>query len=527
MSNNFALDKFRFFEYGKPAPKGSRFKGIMNEEALTGYFDYTNKEDKNEKAREIKNLKKGGYLGYVNKDEYTFISEDDGWLNEKNKKAFEENLTSSFSNDGDLWWETIISFRNEESANEFGLENVEDFKALVERCMPKICKMMKIDNDNVIWWANRHIDTTHTHVHLNWIQKEKQRTEGKVSKSELKRLKNIIAHELIKMKEMKEGIANEFKIKIFKEKDAAYHELIEAIGKGAFSKEINSIEQLYSILPKTGRLSYNSKAMKPYKASIDKIIKNIIQDKEFKAYFDEYIVLLEKLNKYQNRFLSSGGELDIATLRDTEMKKLYSRIGNMIIKNFKKKTVVKYKVASTKAVFNDEIIQKMEQVPPKELVPSVMKVFTINSSLLMNEDERHIFVRIPGTHATKYMYLDKKMFTQIDEKTSRYVIDINKYVKIYDKHGTEIEQVSGKDLMEYWEDKTDVNIMDNQNDKQKITKLQMEKEMNEEKIFRKRKTIGYYKKRIRRWQKFRCLGISDSELYRELREWEKANGIHT
>ena len=47
----------------------------------------------------------------------------------------------------------------------------------------------------------------------------------------------------------------------------------------------------------------------------------------------------------------------------------------------------------------------------------------------------------------------------------------------------------------------------------------------DEDLYRKKKTIGYYKKRARRWQKGRNIGVSDSELYREMMEWERNNGI--
>lgn len=51
--------------------------------------------------------------------------------------------------------------------------------------------------------------------------------------------------------------------------------------------------------------------------------------------------MLEKLANYQNQSLSPEGNIDIATIKDTEIDKLYSRIGNMIIQDFKKKRIQK------------------------------------------------------------------------------------------------------------------------------------------------------------------------------------------
>ena len=39
MSKLFNISKIRFFEYGKPAPEGSRFKGILDETSLVGYSE--------------------------------------------------------------------------------------------------------------------------------------------------------------------------------------------------------------------------------------------------------------------------------------------------------------------------------------------------------------------------------------------------------------------------------------------------------------------------------------------------------
>ena len=338
MSKLFNISKIRFFEYGKPAPEGSRFKGILDETSLVGYSRYTGDEKKNDRNRELATLHEGGYLGYVNKDEYTFTSEGDGWLRDEDKKEFEKTLASLFNKDGDLWWETIISFSSEEAAMQFGLEEVEDYKMLIDRCMPKICRALKINLNNVLWWANRHVDTTHPHVHLNWIEKDKSRDRGKMTEAELRRVKNIIVTELLHIREESQDIDLEIKNKIFIQKDKAYHELIKAVGNGVLEKNINEIADLHNVLPKTGRLSYNSYVMKPYKKVVDKIIGKILNDCEIQNYLNEYMNMLNRINDYQNQFFSKSGDNDIANIKNAEMEKLYSRIGNMILKDYREKS---------------------------------------------------------------------------------------------------------------------------------------------------------------------------------------------
>ncbi|WRK55548.1 hypothetical protein SD457_12665 [Coprobacillaceae bacterium CR2/5/TPMF4] len=96
MASDFTISKVRFFEYGKPAPANSRFKGILDEQSLIGYYHYTEEKDKNDRNKEIDNIHDGGYLGYVSKDEYTFTSEGSGWLKNENAKHFEDALASLF-----------------------------------------------------------------------------------------------------------------------------------------------------------------------------------------------------------------------------------------------------------------------------------------------------------------------------------------------------------------------------------------------------------------------------------------------
>lgn len=70
---------------------------------------------------------------------------------------------------------------------------------------------------------------------------------------------------------------------------------------------------------------------------IDTITDKILKDGKIQAYFNEYVNMLEKLERYQNGLLSASGEKDIANIKNTELDKLYSRIGNMILKDYKRR----------------------------------------------------------------------------------------------------------------------------------------------------------------------------------------------
>lgn len=533
MASDFTISKVRFFEYGKPAPANSRFKGILDEQSLIGYYHYTEEKDKNDRNKEIDNIHDGGYLGYVSKDKYTFTSEGSGWLKNENAKHFEDALASLFKKDGDLWWETIISFSSEEVSRSYGLESVNDYKMLIDRCMPKICKAMKLDYANILWWGNRHVDTLHPHIHLNWIEKNpKTRDRGKLTASELRRVKNIIVTELSHIREERKNIDQEFKINYFKKKDEVYHELINAIGNNSFGKEIKEIKDLYNVLPKNGRLSYNSYTIKPYRNMIDKITDKILKDGKIQAYFNEYVNMLEKLERYQNALLSASGERDIANIKNTELDKLYSRIGNMILKDYKKKNI-KNAADKEAVIIDNTAVDYLKDIinheRKKDLQDGYKYIFTVNRCLLGKENDSLLFTRIPGTKGKFYMYLEKKFYTQIDYQTGKYIIDSKDIISIFDKAGNKIDDMNAASLMKYWEDKSKVYISSkSQNKEIKSQNKSINKKSSSymsNQVYRNKKTVRDYKYKIRRWMKFRNIRVSDSTIYKDMLEWERANNI--
>lgn len=525
MSNLFTVSKVRFFEYGKVAPEGSRYRGTLDQQSLIGYYHYTEDEDKNDRKKELDNLHKGGYLGYVNKDEYTFTSEGSGWLKKEDKNQFEKKLGTLFSHDGDIWWETILSFPNEDISKSFGLETVNDYKTLIDRSMPKICKAMNLDTENVLWWANRHVDTEHPHIHLNWIEKNKNRNRGKMTEKELARVKSIISTELVHMQEEMTGIDKQFKVTLFKEKDNCYQELINAIGSGVLDKEIKNIKDLYNILPRSGRLSYNSYAMRPYRKALDTITKKILDDDQIRKYFDDYVNTVQRLNDYKNRHFSTDGDVTVATIRQTELNKLYARIGNMILKDFKKKNIIN---------LSDE---KEFTLPQNKANTSGLYYyfFTIDNSLISAEDEHCVFVRIPNTQGQKYMSLDKNVYERISEQTGRYALKQNERVMIYNKQGKAMDIMDAGSIMNYWEKKTGIVKIEKSIENLQVNKKERNKtnvknndsthQLINRKTFRNPKTISHFQLSIKKWLRRKNNHLLNAALRKELEEWERSNNI--
>lgn len=209
---------------------------------------------------------------------------------------------------------------------------------------------MNLEYDNMLWWGNYHIDTTHPHIHLCFLEKVKTRERGKLTPTELRKFKSTFIKEILKRavfeKELKASV-NEF----FKLKDIDFKNLMNVIDSRVLEKEKVSMNELYKILPKQGRLAYNSYNMLPYKKLIDSLIDKVLSDADVQKEFNIYLSKLEQLEDLMNRQANTN----ISNIKSTELEKLRSQIGNHILKNYKRKITNKSK---KKININDDSIEK-------------------------------------------------------------------------------------------------------------------------------------------------------------------------
>ena len=338
----------RFLKYGADAPDESRFKGKISTESLIGFFEYTEQEEKNVDCKD-ENLHDGGFFGYTSdKNEYTFSSM--GWLDKNKHDEFRRELRKAFSKPGDLWWDTVVSVSSFEQLSEFGIVTADDWYDVCLKALPEVFKTMNLEYDNMLWWGNYHIDTTHPHIHLCFLEKVKTRERGKLTPTELRKFKSTFIKEILKRavfeKELKVSV-NEF----FKSKDVDFKNLMNVIDSRVLEKEKVSMHELYRILPKQGRLAYNSYNMLPYKKLIDSLIDKVLSDADVQNEFNIYLSKLEQLEDLMNRQANTN----ISNIKSTELEKLRSQIGNHILKNYKRKITNKSK---KKININDGSIEK-------------------------------------------------------------------------------------------------------------------------------------------------------------------------
>ena len=326
------IEKVRFFEYGAKAPTDSRFTGTMNSEALIGWFEYTSNDEKKEDHKNI-TLHEDGYFGYTSSHTSGTFSSEGELVSEEQKNNLKKLIKKSFSKNGNLCWDYIISLESDIEAEECGLTTPLQWYSMVKAVLPKIFKEYGFDSSNMIWWFDVHRNTEHPHIHLTFLEKNQTRTHAKISKKQLENTKRFFWTEISARKDLTKLVEKNY-IDFFKDKDNAFKELINSVDDSIRTKKIN-LNVLYSLLPRTGRLQYNSFQLKSYRPLIDSVIDDIIENtpdlqKQFNNFFEKVEMLEKAMNKSGN----------VSTIKEAEMNKLRERIGNLILKNFKKRDEV-------------------------------------------------------------------------------------------------------------------------------------------------------------------------------------------
>ena len=328
MGKAHVISKFRFLECGKAPPKGSRFKGTISTASLLDWYEYTGREKAADRKKE-RGMHEGGLLGYTSQDDTTRTFSSDGWLTKDKMPGFKKKIAKAFHKDGDICWDTVVSLKDYQDSFQSNMNDVNDYAAIVSKSLPGYFKSIGLDPDNMIWWMNYHNNKKNPHMHIVFMEKVHTRTRGKLAQKYLDKYKSTWLKEL--------GLRQEFTKRygkapkdVFREKDALRKTLISGLDMRFHDQLLHSF---YTTIPKKGRLSYNSKNMKPYRRQLNLIIRSLLQDEEIRPTYEEWLGKVEMLDDLQNTLANEK----ISHFKKTELDKLYTRIGNMILGHAKYK----------------------------------------------------------------------------------------------------------------------------------------------------------------------------------------------
>lgn len=317
------LCKVRYFKIGEQAPKNSCFKGIVTPESIFGgagsYFNYCERYVDKENTSLMK---------YTSR--YGFTYSDDGYLDSKEKKqAFIDKGKQSIGKEGSIVYEIVCSLADYEVASKYDLTGQEQFAAVTSVILPRFLTTIGLDPNNVSWWQdfhpeNRTSTTPHPHIHLLFFEDEPTHTfarfYGKLPKKALNKFKMMFASEMIKRED--QSIYKD----LFNDINFSKRNLLDNIKHTNFDR-VDSLKDLYAILPKSGRLQINSTNMAPYRQEVYKVVDKLLESKECKDVWKQFTDSLDKYEYLINQKVDSN----ISSRKDIEVTKIKEQIANAIL----------------------------------------------------------------------------------------------------------------------------------------------------------------------------------------------------
>lgn len=373
MATPDVIVEVKFLEYGAKAPTNSSYKGKISTKSLfgkKGYFNYTSREDAIEKSVDNSSMSNaddekslvtltqdtgGSYADYTSRGNATANSVKDGeyFTMTNNGKLFtgEDRETWAkanecyFSKKGDVAWQLFVSLPDYKALEHFNITDQNDFARITETALKKCLKNLGFKYENMVWWEDYHTNTDHPHLHITFLEKVTTRKEGRsaLNADELKMIKTAFVTEIsarvryqeqygenatdvLKMitplrQEVVADVSNV--VKDINDKDAT----LEKIPYNTYKK----IYDLYSKLPKQGRLQYNSYAMKEYRNDLDDIVNDLLKVDDIKKDYDAF---MDKVRSLTNN-VDSSINASISSLLQSQDKKVRVQIANAVLKEFK------------------------------------------------------------------------------------------------------------------------------------------------------------------------------------------------
>ncbi len=109
------ITKARFMVYGCKPPSNSRMKKEISLDSISGYFEYTGREEAKDVEKEVED-NESGYFGYTG-SHTVGTSSSMGVLNTReDRKKFKKEIKKYFNKKGNICWDLVISLESDEEA---------------------------------------------------------------------------------------------------------------------------------------------------------------------------------------------------------------------------------------------------------------------------------------------------------------------------------------------------------------------------------------------------------------------------
>jgi hypothetical protein len=233
-------------------------------------------------------------------------------------------------------WNIMISFPSDFALNN-GLVTKKDYYDLTKNVIPSFLLDAGFRLDNTLWYAVLHRNTKNPHIHLVLSEEKEIKKRNIISSSSVNKLKSLIGNYIIDNKDFYIFRDNEFK-KIIGNVTCQDFTKIKSsrMFSSSYRRTLNKkLFSLYEHLPTKGRLQYNSKNIAPYKNEMDSVIEYILSHDSVKYKFEKYRIMLMKRQKELNSLYGKTKKNKENTYFNAQVQKVYIKIGNDILNNFK------------------------------------------------------------------------------------------------------------------------------------------------------------------------------------------------
>lgn len=299
------------------------------------------------------------YVDYSgNSEKSTGVFNADGLLTKEQRKSIKKALSETKS----VIWHGFMSF-----TEEFGNLYCNDYESayrMMKTEFPRFLKSAGLDPKNVIWYAGLHENTDNRHIHFSFFEKEPMKYRARSNNRHFSNGKlPYYSIEQFKLRAEQKLTDSTAQLKLARKQltESTKNVLFSAQSPLRYNREIQTLMlRLLETLPATGRLSYDSKNIEPFRPQIQEIINCVIRSDRntYESYVNFCRVISDK-DKDTMRILSNlkikPEQWDRFLISDKYMDDLYRRLGNQVLNSLR---VYKGKLKPAKSRLTNKRIRR-------------------------------------------------------------------------------------------------------------------------------------------------------------------------
>ncbi|MGN4667493.1 MobP2 family relaxase [Bacillus cereus group sp. MYBK234-1] len=297
--------------------------------------------NRNENNQELEKEVKGILPGVFSKEKNVITQNDLTDIKE---------LVGKAQNKGSVYYQDVISFDTDFLITQKLYDPKTDIldenriRNASQKMMDQLFKDEKIEESNGFWFASIHRNTEHIHIHFGTVEKENRRKlvtkvvngktyyepKGKRKQSTLDHMKTTFANSLVDRTSELSRISN-----LRNELVQEIKEEFQGSKERKQNREVVLLQEIYDGLPSNKKdWTYGSKKMpKETRNKIDELTGLLMKDNPL---FKEYEEAVEKESSFQ-KGLYGESEREDKDYAKNQMKDMYKRMGNSLLKELKKK----------------------------------------------------------------------------------------------------------------------------------------------------------------------------------------------